>query len=98
AGQVLVHPFVIGELACGNLAGRREMLRFLGEMPSAPVASHDEALAFLESQALMGKGIGLVDLHLLASTSLADPALLWTRDKSLARVAGKLGLAYEASR
>ena len=97
-GELLLHPFVIGELACGNLGGRREMLHFLAKMPSAPVATHSEALGFLESHSLMGKGIGFVDLHLLASTSLAETALLWTRDKRLGKAASELGLAYEAKR
>jgi len=97
AGELLLHPFVIGELACGSLADRRDILRFLAKMPSAPIARHEEALAFIEDHALMGKGIGFIDLHLLASTSLAETALIWTRDKRLAKVAAELDLAYEAT-
>lgn len=93
AGQVLTHPFVIGELACGNLRNRREVLDLLGRLPSAPTASHAEALEFLERRALMGRGIGFVDVHLLASAALAAPVRLWTRDRRLAPIAFELDLA-----
>jgi predicted nucleic acid-binding protein len=93
AGRVLVHPFVIGELACGNLRNRREVLDLLMRLPSAPAATHDEALAFLETRGLMGRGIGFIDVHLLASVALAAPARLWTWDKRLAAVAAELDLA-----
>jgi len=94
-GRVLVHPFVIGELACGTLRNRREVLDLLGRLPSTPTATQDEALDFLEGRRLMGRGIGFVDVHLLASTALAAPARLWTRDRRLAAVATDLGLAWE---
>ena len=64
-GNVLTHPFVIGELACGTLRGRAEILRLLSELPQAPVASNAEVLAFIERRQLMGRGIGFVDAHLL---------------------------------
>jgi predicted nucleic acid-binding protein len=92
--NVLMHPLVIGELACGNLRNRREMLDLLGHLSPAPVATHDEALDFLERRRLMGRGIGIVDVHLLASTALASPALLWTHDRRLAGVAAELDLAW----
>jgi hypothetical protein len=95
AGQVLTHPFVIGELACGNLKNRREVLDLLGRLPSAPTATHVEALAFLERRALMARGIGFIDIHLLASAALAPPARLWTVDGRLAAIAAELNLAYE---
>jgi predicted nucleic acid-binding protein len=94
AGRVLAHPFVIGELACGTLQNRREVLDLLGRLPSAPMATHDEALAFLERRTLMGRGIGFVDVHLLASAALAAPARLWSRDRRLAAVAIDLDLAW----
>lgn len=94
AGQVLIHPFVIGELACGNLRNRREVLELLRTLPSVPVASHEEVLGFIEARALMGRGIGLVDVHLLASTALAAPARLWTGDRRLAAAATGLRLAW----
>jgi predicted nucleic acid-binding protein len=93
-GRVLAHPFVVGELACGTLKNRREVLDLLSRLPAAPMATHAEALAFLEQRALMGRGIGFVDVHLLASTALAAPARLWTRDRRLAAVAIALNLAF----
>jgi len=93
-GRVLTHPFVLGELACGNLKNRGEVLQLLGELPAAPMATDPEALDFIERRALMGRGIGYVDVHLLASVALAGTAQLWTRDKRLAAVAADLELAY----
>lgn len=93
-GTVLTHAFVLGELACGNLTNRREVLRLLRDLPFAPVATDVEALDFIERRALMGRGIGYVDVHLLASAVLAGAAQLWTRDKRLAKVAKDLKLAY----
>jgi predicted nucleic acid-binding protein len=95
AETVLTHPLVIGELACGNLRNRMEVLALLGELPSAPVASEKEALAFIERRSVMGRGIGYIDVHLLASTALAPGARLWTRDRRLASIAGELDLAIQ---
>ncbi len=92
-GRVLMHPFVLGELACGNLKNRREVLQLLGELPSTPISTDPEALAFIEGRALMGRGIGYIDVHLLASVALAGIAQLWTRDQRLATVAADLELA-----
>ena len=94
AGRVLAHPFVIGELACGNLQNRREVLDLLARLPSVPMATHAEALGFLDRRALMGRGIGFIDVHLLASAALAAPTRLWTRDRRLAAVASEMNLAY----
>ena len=93
-GQVLLHPFVLGELACGNLRHREEVLRLLGELPMAPTVTDAEARAFIEGHTLMARGIGYIDVHLLASTVLAAPARLWTRDRRLGAVAAELGLAF----
>lgn len=93
-GVVLCHPFVIGELACGQLKDRARVLDALGLLSCAPVASHVEALAFIDRHRLGGLGIGWIDVHLLAATALAGGARLWTRDKRLARTAESLGLAY----
>ena len=93
AGRVLMHPFVVGELACGNLNRRAEVLMLLRELPPAPVSTDQEALEFIERRGLMGRGIGYVDVHLLASVALAGGARLWTRDKRLAAVASELALA-----
>ena len=88
-----MHPFVLGELACGNLRNRREVLRLLGDLPTAPVASEREALELIERRALMGRGIGYVDVHLLAAAALGAGARLWTSDERLALVAAELELA-----
>ena len=94
AGRALTHPCVIGELACGNLKNRREILELLNRLPAVLTATHVEVMAFIERRGLMGRGIGYVDAHLLASTTLATPARLWTRDKPLAAVAVELDLAH----
>jgi predicted nucleic acid-binding protein len=91
AGQVLVHPFVIGELACGNLGNRGEVLGRLRALPQAHVVTDTEALEFIERRNLMGRGIGYIDVHLLASATL-DGAALWTRDTRLAAVGADLAL------
>lgn len=93
-GQVLMHPFVLGELACGNLKNRGGVLRLLGDLPSAPTATAPEVLGFIERRALMGQGIAYVDVHLLASTVLADGTRLWTRDRRLSAAAVEFDLAF----
>jgi predicted nucleic acid-binding protein len=89
--RVWGHPLVIGELACGHLKHRDELLSLLETLPRAPQAEHSEALAFLESHQLMGRGLGWIDVHLLASAKLAGTPL-WTLDKPLARAALRLGV------
>ena len=91
--QVLMHPFVLGELACGNLGNRDEVLSLLKDLPRAAVATDDEVLFFIEQYALMGRGIGYVDAHLLAAVALDGSARLSTRDKRLQTVAADLKLA-----
>ncbi|RMD68711.1 MAG: type II toxin-antitoxin system VapC family toxin [Gammaproteobacteria bacterium] len=91
--QVLTHPFVVGELACGNLHNRVEILRSLQDLPQIPVAQDPEVLFFIERHRLMGCGIGYIDAHLLAATALADPARIWTRDRRLRAAAEALSLA-----
>lgn len=91
--QVLVHPFVLGELACGNLANRGEVLGLLKALPRVPVATDDEVQIYIERQTLMGRGIGYIDVHLLAAVALEGTARLWTRDKRLQAVADALSLA-----
>ncbi len=89
--DVECHPFIIGELACGLLHRRSEVLSHLQRLPRVPVGSHDEVLAFVERHRLMGRGIGWIDAHLLVSAALAG-SLLWTRDRRLSEVARVLGL------
>lgn len=91
--QVIMHPMIIGELACGNLQNRIQLLSLWCNLPSLGEATQSEALYFLEQNQLMGKGIGWVDLHLLASVALSGETLLWTRDKRLADLAAGMELA-----
>lgn len=97
AGQVAIHPFVVGELACGNLRDRAEVLGLLQSLPTLVVASDKEVLFSIEAHALAGLGIGYVDVHLLTSAKLSG-ATLWTRDKRLLTVAAGLGLAQPEAR
>lgn len=93
--QVFMHPFVLGELACGNLQRRDEVLGLLRGLPRAIVATDDEVVFFIERHTLMGRGIGFIDTHLLASASLSNETRLWTRDQRLHQVAQALGLAFQ---
>ena len=93
-GEVLTHPFVIGELACGQLAHRRNVLALLSTLPTCTVATDAEALRLIEGRRLMGKGLGYAGVHLLASAILTDEAMLWTRDKQLAAIAMQLRLNF----
>lgn len=92
---VAIHPFVSGELACGNLSDRRQILDLLQRLPAAPEASHHEVLLFVEQHGLMGRGIGWVDVHLLAAARLGSSMTLWTRDKRLHAIAAELGLGWK---
>lgn len=85
--QVLSHPMVIGELACGTLRNRTEILQLLDNLPKAVQATHAEVLHMIEERKLMGKGIGYVDAHLLASVLLTPSAQLWTLDRKLQTLA-----------
>ena len=90
--EVLVHPFVIGELACGSLSNREEFLQLLSALPFSEQATHEEVLGLLEDRKLFGKGIGWVDAHLIASALLSD-AQLWSLDKKLVTVSKWLKIA-----
>lgn len=89
AGEVLTHSLIIGELACGNLAARRTTLELLHALPKADEASAGEVLTLIERGRLHGTGLGVVDVHLLASMLLSG-AELWTRDQPLAKAAARL--------
>ncbi len=92
--EVMCHPFIIGELACGNLKNRNEIISLLQSLPMAPTIEFDEFIFFVERNRLMGIGIGFVDVHLLASAQLIGIPL-WTADKRLKSAATKLDLAYK---
>ncbi len=93
-GEVLAHPWITGELALGRLSARAEILKLLGDLPQAAVATPAELLAFIERHELFGFGIGYVDAQLLAAATLTSDATLWTNDRRLAAVAARLGAAY----
>jgi predicted nucleic acid-binding protein len=91
-GRVMCHPFIVGELACGNLRNRSEIISLLQRLPEAIQAEHEEVMQFIEHRGLMGKGLGYIGMHLLASARLTGVPL-WTIDKRLNEVAIKLGVA-----
>jgi len=91
--RVLVHPFVLGELALGRLTPRADVLRGLQALDAPRVAEQDEVLTLIEQTPLWGRSIGWVDTHLVAS-ALLEHARLWTLDRPLARVAARLGLGF----
>jgi predicted nucleic acid-binding protein len=91
--MVCVHPFVVGEMACGHLRNRQIILELLQSLPSALQLKPEQVLDFIERSKLMGKGIGYVDAHLCASASCTETKL-WTRDKRLLIVLNELGLAW----
>ncbi|MBN8915235.1 MAG: PIN domain-containing protein [Rhizobiales bacterium] len=95
-GSVMSHPFVIGELALGNLRQRDVILDAIAALPQAIIAEPAEVLGLITTESLHGRRIGYVDAHLIASVRLTPEAVLWTRDRRLAAVAEKLGIALEA--
>ena len=90
-GEILMHSFIIGELACGQFKNRSHVFSLLEELPAVPVAKHDEVMGFLEAHRLAGLGLGWIDLHLLVSSKLVG-ASFWTVDRRLAHAAKKLML------
>ena len=94
AEHVACHPFVVGELACGNLRNRAEILELLRELPQPVVATDAEILRFIETRCLMGRGAGFVDVHLLASAVL-DGLSIWTQDRRLHDAALDLGVSFD---
>ena len=93
AGEVVCHPFIIGELACGNLKNRHEILSYLQSLPMTILAEDEEVLKLIENNQLMGKGLGYIDVHLIASAVLTDVPL-WTFDKTLDKFTKKIGVNY----
>lgn len=92
-GQVCMHPMIIGELACGNLHKRDQLIALWQGLPSITEASHSEALYCLAKNGLSGKGIGFVDLHLIAATLLTPSTVIWTRDRRLKAAAQTLNIS-----
>ena len=96
-GEVLVHPFLIGELALGHLRQRAAVLDMLADLPQTEVATDAEVLRLIDRYALFGRGIGYVDVHLMAAVRLTSGARLWTNDRRLHAVATELDLAASAA-
>ena len=92
-GQVLIHPFVIGELALGNLRQRDAILDTLNNMQSVKIAKDEESIRFINQNKLYGLGIGYIDAHLLTSVRLTPGTLLWTKDKRLHAAANRLEMS-----
>jgi predicted nucleic acid-binding protein len=92
--QVLAHPFVIGELALGNLRNRASLLDDLQDLPRAVSAENDEVLQFIATHRLFGTGIGYIDAHLLVAARVTGETSVWTRDKRLLSIAERLDLAW----
>ena len=90
-GRIHTHPFVLGELACGSLRRRENVLRLMAALPAAPVATHDEVMVFIDRHELHGTGLGWVDVHLLASARLSRQPL-WSADRRLRDAAKRIGL------
>jgi len=93
-GVVACHPFVIGELACGNLKNRTEILSLLHTLPASIVAKHEEVMGFIDDDKLVNRGIGYIDVSLLASALLTGIPI-WTLDKKLNEISGGFGLGFE---
>ncbi|MGB9206113.1 MAG: type II toxin-antitoxin system VapC family toxin [Terriglobales bacterium] len=91
-GQIVIHPFIIAELALGSLKERTRMLALLDLLPHLRVAQLNEIRTLIATRRLYGLGIGLIDAHLIASVLINPPTLLWTRDKQLRKVAEALGI------
>lgn len=91
---VLTHPFILGELALGNIGKRELILRSLESLPFAYTASDEEVMGLIERRRLFGRGIGHIDAHLLAAALVMPDARLWTFDKRLAACADELGVIY----
>lgn len=92
--RVLLHPYIIGEIAMGSLANRLDVITQLSKQRQIAVAIHEEVIAFIETNGLFGIGIGYIDAHLLASVKITPQAQLWTRDNRLAAVAARFHLAF----
>ena len=93
-GEVLAHPMVIGEIACGSIRNRADLLFYLLSLPMIGEVDHGAVLREIDTRGYMGRGIGYIDAHLLASVIRDGSASLWTRDRRLAQIADELGIAF----
>lgn len=92
--KVITHPFIIGELSCGQIKNRKEILLLLSSLPKGICAENDEILQFIENKKLFQSGLGLIDVHLLACAQLSR-SKIWTLDKKLNTVAAKLKIYFQ---
>jgi len=93
-GLVACHPFIIGEIACGGIKKRYEIITLLNDLPSTDVLDHSDIMEFIENRKIMNKGIGYIDVHLLGSALVSDTPI-WTFDKALSKIAFQLSVGYE---
>ena len=93
SNQVCIHPFVLGELSCGTIRNRKEVFSLFRTLRSIDLVLDEEAFILIEERKLLGRGLGFIDIHILAS-ALVHHVPIWTRDRSLCRVAGQLGISY----
>ena len=93
-GKVLMHAMIVGEIACGNLANRAQVLRNMKSLSAINELEHGDVLSMIEAKGLTGRGIGFVDAHLACAVLNREGAVLWTRDRRLREIAGNLGIAY----
>jgi len=93
-GTVVCHPFIVGEIACGTIRNRIEILSLLQSLPMGETAEQNEVLQFIEHNQLAGKGLSYVDVHLLASAALTGVPL-WTLDRKLKQASLKLRVDYK---
>ena len=96
SNEILMHPFVLGELMLSGLHRRVEAMRELRSLPPSPLAGSEEVADLIGSASLDGRGIGYVDAALLAALRLRPGVLLWTRDRKLHEVAASMSLAFES--
>jgi hypothetical protein len=93
--RVASHPFIIGELACGNISNRTEILSLMQSLPMLDVVQTEELLLFIDHNKIMGTGLGFVDVHLMAAAALAEVPL-WTQDKKLKQTCARLSIDFSA--
>ena len=93
-GLVACHPFIIGELACGGIKNRYEIITLLNDLPSTDLLDHSDIMEFIENRKIMNKGIGYIDVHLLGSALVSDTPI-WTFDKALSKIAFQLSVGYD---
>jgi predicted nucleic acid-binding protein len=92
SNQVCIHPFILGELSCGNISNRKEVLSLLRTLRNIDLVLDEEVILLIEERKLYGKGLGFIDIHLLAS-AMIHQVPIWTRDKSLKQIAEELGVS-----